>query len=202
MRRLLVPFVALFVAFAHAGGEPTPMRFRLRVPEEAARMARLSGKPAPSGRLALLPDGHFSLTADGATRKGTYRVDEGRLALVSEDGVELRGELKDGKATVEGLAFEREAPSDMAGTWTTRRNGFEEKGLRMELRKDGTFRFVMAGATSEGTWAVEEGRLVLVWTKIDGESVEPGAVKKAFPISDDGVSFRIDSYHYERASGG
>ncbi|RYG40124.1 hypothetical protein EON79_23135, partial [bacterium] len=57
---------------------------------------------------------------------------------------------------------------DCLGVWTVRRNGLEEKGSRMDLRKDGTFRFGMTGATSEGTWTVVDGNIELVWTKIDG----------------------------------
>ncbi len=201
MRRLLLPFVALLAVVAHAD-DSSPVRFRLHVPDEAVRVARLSGKPAPSGRLVLLAGGAFTLETDGATRKGTFKNLDGRLTLTAEDGTELRGELKDGKATLEGLAFDKEVPLDMAGMWTTRRNGYEEKGLRMELKKDGTFRFTMAGATSEGSWSAEGGKLNLVWTKIDGEAVEAGTVRKEFPIGEDGVFFRIDTYRYERATSG
>lgn len=201
MRRFSLVLLGLFAVVAARADEFAPARFRLRVPEEAARVARLSGKAAPSGRLALLAGGAFVLQADGAVRKGTYRVAEGRLTLLAEDGAELRGEIKGEKAVVEGLAFEKESPSELAGTWTVRRNGLEEKGLRMDLRADGKFRFSMAGATSEGNWSLVDGKLVLVWSKIDGEAVE-GLVRKEIPVSEDGVSFQVDTYRYERATGG
>lgn len=91
---------------------------------------------------------------------------------------------------------------DCLGSWTVRRNGAEERGQRMELRKDGTFRFAMAGATSEGTWSVVDGDIELVWTKIDGDVVEAGTVKKTIPVAEDGSAFQIDTYRYERATSG
>ena len=91
---------------------------------------------------------------------------------------------------------------DCLGTWTVRRNGLEEKGSRMELHKDGTFRFAMTGATSEGTWTVVDGDIELVWTKIDGDVVEAGTVHKTIPVAEDGSAFQIDTYRYERATSG
>ncbi len=90
---------------------------------------------------------------------------------------------------------------DCCGGWTVHRNGLEVKGQRMDLRKDGTFRFSMAGATSEGTWTLEEEGIVLVYTKIDGQPLEEGASgRKCIPIADDGSAFQIDTYRYERAT--
>ena len=200
MARLSFLLLGLLVVGAARADEPATGRFRLRVPEEALRVARLSGKATPSGRLSLLAGGAFVLQADGAVRKGTYRIVDGRLALIADDGRELRGELKGERATLEGLAFERETPNDLAGVWTVRRNGLEEKGLRMDLRADGRFRFSMAGATSEGTWSIADGKLALVWTRIDGEDVEPGSVHKEIPVAEDGASFQVDTYRYERAT--
>ena len=91
---------------------------------------------------------------------------------------------------------------DCLGTWTVRRNGLEEKGSRMEFRKDGTFRFAMTGATSEGAWTLVDGDIELVWTKIDGDVVEAGTVHKTIPVAEDGSAFQIDTYRYERATTG
>ena len=54
--------------------------------------------------------------------------------------------------------------------------------------------------TSEGTWSIKDGAIELVWTKVDGEDVEPGTMHKTLWVSDDGASFKIDTYVYERAS--
>lgn len=200
MRRFALLLAGLFVAgLAHAG-QPPVGKFRLRVPEEAARLAKLSGKATPSGRLVLLAEGRFDLTSDGAVRHGKYRLEDGKLFLTTDEGDELRGDTKGDHVTVEGLEFDREVAADLKGLWTVRRNGLEEKGLRMDLKADGKFRFSMAGATSEGTWSVVDGKLVLVWSKIDDETVEPGTVRKEIAVSDDGSFFKIDTYRYERAT--
>jgi hypothetical protein len=190
----------LVVGLAHAD-EPLTGKFRLRVPEEALRLAKVAGKAVPAGRLVLLAEGKFDLDTDGSVRHGRYRTDDGRLLLTIEDGAELRGERKGDKILVEGLEFERETPAELKGLWTVRQNGQEQKGLKMDLKGDGKFKFSMAGATSEGTWSVVEGKLVLVWTKIDGDEVEPGTVRKEVPVSEDRGWFKIDTYRYERASG-
>ena len=201
MRCLSLLVGSLLVAgLAHAD-EPLTGKFRLHVPDEALRLAKVTGKSAPSGRLVLLAEGKFDLDTEGSVRHGRYRSDDGKLVLSMEDGAELRGERKGDKVIVEGLEFEREAPIDLKGLWTVHRNGLEEKGLKMDLKGDGKFKFSMAGATSEGTWSVVDSKLLLVWTKIDGEDVEAGTVRKEVPLSEDGNSFKIDTYRYERASG-
>ncbi|RYG25330.1 hypothetical protein EON82_07565 [bacterium] len=188
----------LVVGFAHAD-EPLTGKFRLRVPEEAVRLSKVAGKSPPAGRLVLLAEGRFDLDTDGAIRHGRFRTDDGKLVLAMEDGAELRGERKGDKIVVEGLEFERETPVELKGLWTVRQNGQEQKGLKMDLKADGKFKFSMAGATSEGTWSVVDGKLLLVWSKIDGEDVEPGTVRKEIPLSEDGGWFKIDTYRYERA---
>ena len=89
---------------------------------------------------------------------------------------------------------------DVFGAWTVRRNGLEDKGMRMELRRDGTFHFEMKGATSDGTWTLENGDVVLVWSKIDGDVVELNTIRKSIPVADDASAFQIDTYRYERAT--
>ena len=89
---------------------------------------------------------------------------------------------------------------DVFGAWTVRRNGLEDKGMRMELRRDGTFHFAMKGATSDGTWTLENGDVVLVWSKIDGDVVELDTIRKTIPFAEDGSAFQIDTYRYERAT--
>lgn len=201
MRRLPLILLGLLALGVARADELATGRFRLRVPEEAIRVARLTGKVAPSGRLSLNAGGVFVLQADGATRHGRYKAQGSHLSLIADDGAELAGEIKGERVTVEGLAFERETPLDLSGAWTVHRKGVEERGLRMELRADGKFRFSMAGATSEGTWSVADGKLLLVWSKIDGELVEPGCVvRKEISIVEDGGAFQIDTYRYERAS--
>ncbi|RYG25329.1 hypothetical protein EON82_07560 [bacterium] len=284
MNRLLVSFAGLLaVSLAHADGSELG-RYRLRVPSDAARVARLAGKEEPYGRLDLREGGRFTLITETAYRRGRYVVDGDRLILIPEKGEELRGDLRDGHVSLEGLDFdytdrqpftvERRFPTDassgrldrreaelrrdrdrredrsertrpiepqieealppvvtppvtippvaippveraparakvdlpklesseVVGVWTVRRDGYEEKGQRMELKKDGSFRFAMAGATSEGRWRTEGRTIVLVWTRIDGEKVEDDSVRKEIPVADDASAFQIDTFRYERAS--
>ena len=120
--------------------------------------------------------------------------------LTADGGDQFRGVLKDGLVTLEGLDFERVVPMNPIGDWTVRRNGLEDKGMRMEFKKDGTFRFTMTGASSEGKWTMVDGEIVLVWTKVDGEAVEADTMKKSLPCDEDGASFGIDTFRYERAT--
>lgn len=200
MPRFPLFFVGLLAVGLARADEPLTGQYRLRIPEDALRVAKLTGKTAPFGRLALREGGLFALETESATRKGRFRLDKEQIVLTTEDGSELKGEVRGGKVTVEGLDFERAEIGSLVGLWTVRRNGLEEKGLRMELKKDGKFRFSMAGASSEGTWCMVDGKISLSWTKIDDEAVEPGSVRKEVKVSDDGISFQIDTYRYERAS--
>ena len=178
-------------------------RYRLKVPTEITRFNKVFGRPSPSGRLALLTGGVFDLQTEGAARHGRFQCVEGKLTLKADDGTMLSGERKTDGVIVEGYAFEPEPQAailDMTGTWTVHSNGVEDKGCRMDLKKDGRFRFVMAGATSEGTWRIEDGKMLIVWTRVDGAPVEPGTMKKALPLGEAGDWFQIDSYRYERSS--
>lgn len=301
-RFVLSFFGVLAFSLVHANGSLVA-RYRLRVSEDTQRLARLSGKEAPYGRLDLREGGRFVLMTDDSYRRGRYVVEKDRLVLLPETGREIRGDVKADVVTVEGLNFERvesalevdprlasdpargrrfptdastgrgaavlpaaspvEVPvilaapddkpapqsgsfgspfpkpvavavpdltspavmpaatipvvaapapvaparrrfvaADLEGTWTVWREGREEKGQRMQLKKDGKFRFEMKGATSEGAWTVEEGQIVLTYTKVDGEPIEEGASgRKEIRIADDGSAFQIDTYRYERASG-
>jgi hypothetical protein len=259
VNRVLISLASLFaVTISHAHA-PVVGRYRLLLPESAARVAKISGKDAPYGRLELREGGRFALITEDVLRRGRFVVDGNRLILVPDSGKELRGDLRNDHIVLEGLEFEPDAvrrfPTDastgrllgpppaelyspqredrvqisepitvnvriveplamtptivaarhlemreVSGTWTVHRNGLEEKGLRMDLRTDGTFRFTMTGATSEGTWSTRDGSVLLVWTKIDGEPVDDGTVHKEIAVSEDNQSFKIDTYRYERAS--
>lgn len=201
MRRLALLAVGLLaVSLAHAG-EPAVGRYRLHVSEDAARTALLTGKAAPKARLALRPDGTFDLQTEGTTRHGHYKADDATIVLTADNGDVFHGTVKDGQVTLEGLAFERIEPISPVGAWTVRRNGLEDRSMRLEFKKDGTFSFKMVGATSEGTWSLVNGSIQLVWTKIDGDDVEAGTVHKAIGMDDEGVSVQIDTFRYERATG-
>ena len=274
MRRALLLVVGLAAIAAAQAQTSVTGQYGLRVPEEAARVARLSGKRATFGRLALHVNDRFTLEIDDKVRHGRYRVDDDHLTLYAEDGETMGGILRDDRIDLGGLRFDRggayaearrfptdassgrlrrvdgvltvgdpgpneitplphviiekatppavfapapEVPvvppamrpaprvvafkaEDCYGAWTVRRNGIEDKGMRMELKRDGTFHFAMKGASSDGTWTLDNGDVVLVWTKIDGEVIEAGTVMKTLPVADDASAFQIDTYRYERAT--
>lgn len=281
MRRVLTSVLGLFAIVAAQAQTQASVtgQYQLRPSDDAANVARLSGRGNATGRLALHVTNRFTLEVGDSVRHGRYRMEDDHLTLYVDNGDVLGGVLRDGRIDLSGVQFERgsslpnvrrfptdvstgrlrridgvltagdpatvEAPvlrpvapvavpvplvppavfvpalvapvvppamkparvsllkaDDCCGAWTVRRNGLEDKGLRMELKRDGTFRFAMTGATSEGTWTVENGEVVLVWTKIDGDVVEPGTVRKSIPLADDASAFQIDTYRYERATGG
>ena len=278
MRRALLSVFALVsavAAFAHQGS--VTGQYQMRVPDDAARVARLAGKRATGGRLALHVNDRFTLEVNDTVRHGRYRVDDDHLTLYVEDGTTMGGLLRGELIQLEGLTFEhgstrttarrfptdassgrlrrvdgvltvgdpappvavpapiepptvRAAPpvavfapdpvaplvppdvavlparrmlrsEDCCGAWTVRAKGLENRTQRMELRPDGTFRFAMLGATSEGTWAVDGYDIVLTYTKVDGSPLEDGASgRKRIPFADDASAFQIDTYRYERAT--
>jgi hypothetical protein len=87
--------------------------------------------------------------------------------------------------------------TSLAGTWTLRRNGMEERTTRFTFNPDGTFRFVGMNAESRGRYLSDGGGIELIWTHIDGEPVTDGqTVRKRLPF--DGDCFYVDTYRYER----
>ncbi len=281
VRRVLLSLLAI-VSVASAqpvvrGPGSVTGHYQLRMPEDAVRVARLSGKRSTFGRLSLHVTNRFTLEVGDTVRHGRYRVDDDHLTLYVEDGTIIGGLLRGELINLEGLTFEHgsearsarrfptdastgrlrrvdgvlttgdpspvETPTeppasrtiplpppvavftpdpvvpvvppaarilparrvlkldDCAGVWTVRAKGVENRTQRMELKADGTFRFVMAGATSEGTWACEGDEIVLTYTKVDGLPLEEGASgKKRLPVADDNSAFQIDTYRYERAT--
>lgn len=84
----------------------------------------------------------------------------------------------------------------MVGTWTLRNGDKPRTDIRMVFRPNGTFAFVGPNWQSVGKFRVQEHKLSLEWTAVDGSKVAPGTVKKDFPMADDNSSFSIDTYTY------
>lgn len=84
----------------------------------------------------------------------------------------------------------------VAGTWTLRRNGNEDRSTRFTFNADGTFRFVGMNAQSRGRYECDGYGIELIWTEIDGEPVRGQTVRKRIPVDPDG--FYVDDYRYER----
>lgn len=87
-----------------------------------------------------------------------------------------------------------------AGTWfPVDAAGKFQKANRFVLTSTGGFKYVGPGWSSEGTYNVGETGLNLTWTKIDGQAVKPGTVKKTFPLAEDKKSFQLDRFKYTKS---
>lgn len=86
--------------------------------------------------------------------------------------------------------------TSVAGTWTLRRKGSEDRSTRFTFNEDGTFRFVGMNAQSRGRYVCDGDGVELIWTEIDGERVADQSVRKRLPFDADG--FFVDDYRYER----
>jgi hypothetical protein len=86
----------------------------------------------------------------------------------------------------------------MVGTWIVRDPQNARPTIRMVFRPNGTFDFLGAGFRSAGKFNVQEQKLQLEWTSVDGARVAAGTMRKDFPIADDDSSFTIDKYVYFR----
>ncbi len=88
----------------------------------------------------------------------------------------------------------------MVGTWTLRDGDKPRGDIRMVFRSNGTFAFVGPNWQSAGKFRVQEHKLSLEWSSVDGEKVAPGTMKKDFSMAEDDSSFTIDKYTYYKRS--
>lgn len=88
----------------------------------------------------------------------------------------------------------------MVGTWTLRDGDKPRTDIKMKFRSNGTFAFIGPNWQSAGTFTVQEHKLSLVWSSVDGQKVAAGAMHKDFPMADDDSSFTIDKYTYYKFS--
>lgn len=85
------------------------------------------------------------------------------------------------------------------GTWIAQRDGKQVATTKLLFSKAGLFRFSGSGWSSEGKFTFEplSKTLLLVWTKVDGAVVKPGAMKKRILLAENGT-FRIDQYLWSK----
>jgi hypothetical protein len=84
----------------------------------------------------------------------------------------------------------------MVGTWTLRNGEKPRTDIKMVFRPNGTFAFVGPNWQSAGKFRVQDHKLRLEWTSVDGAKVAPGVMKKDYPMAEDESSFTIDKYTY------
>jgi hypothetical protein len=168
------------------------------VSEEAKGLALLSGQPAPMGCLAI-SEGHKFVLDTNINQKvihrtGDYDIDGEDLTLNFGTDLHLKGKVRDdGLIELVGLKFvHKVATGSVVGIWKVK-----NVDARMEFCTDGTFKFKCTGAKSAGTYKFDGSAIVLTWTSIDGEAVDPDTMHKTLLVDDQGTFF-IDNYHYAK----
>jgi hypothetical protein len=157
---------------------------------------RQLGLAEPTGRLTLRSDSTFNLKSGELVRSGRFTVSSDTLALAFEDAVLSIGTIADRRVTLAGFTYERSTPVFGPGNWTLRRNGSEDASVRFSFDSSGRFVYAGMQVSSKGSWKIEDDAIVLVWSEIDGEPVEPGfTIRKRIPL---GFGFfQIDNYRFE-----
>lgn len=175
----------------------------LQVSEESRSLLKLRGDEPPTGRLRLLAGGACVLETKldrlNRQKRGKFEVHDNHLSFDFGDSIPLDAEVKDHTIQLSGLTFVR-LDFSPAGSWTVWRDGKEDRSIRLTFTKDGNFVFKCSGAKSSGRYEMLDDRIVLIYTKIDEDQVEPGTMKKEIRLGADGMSFDIDVYHYCKAS--
>lgn len=184
--------------------------WKVQLSQEVKDVARKLGAPEPQAQIVFNADNTFqySSATSGAKNdwKGTYQVRDHTVSLLCGNPnwptSGLNAELSDSKhLTVDGLGFVRLAAVSVVGTWTVRTDsGSENRSIKIVFKKDGSFVFSSPNATSSGSYRLDGGQIFLKWTEVDGAPVEFD-MHKTLPLADDGSSFRIDSFRYEKLSG-
>jgi hypothetical protein len=69
--------------------------------------------------------------------------------------------------------------------------------MKLIFTPQGTFKFAGSNYSSSGTYKVDGESIYLTWTKVDGEAVKPGGMKRTLSLSADD-KLAIDQYTYAR----
>jgi hypothetical protein len=164
------------------------------------------------------------------TTLGTYLIDGDRLTLTVENGdgagLPRRMKLDSVGLSAVGVRFVRErlfaemrppapllapppvhaAPvvrGEMEGVWTLRTLNGEMANQRFTFSSDGTFRHRGDSTSCAGKYTICEDGVVLVYTEVDGQPVDPAAapLRKKLPFVEGRGAFIVDDYRYARAGG-
>jgi hypothetical protein len=74
-------------------------------------------------------------------------------------------------------------------------NGKANPNMKLIFTPSGGFKFVGANYSSSGTYKVDGDSIKLVWTKVDGQAVKPGTMKRTINFNPDDT-FTIDRFTY------
>ena len=191
--------------------------YRLELSPDLKVAAQKLGVTEPYARIMLRPDGTFSYASNNAGNvsgtSGTYELSGHKLRLIANEifpaqGVKtLSGKAEDGAIELDGLRYVKAnanpSPSktpanfDIVGTWNVHNGAQVDKSITMVFKDNRTFEFSGMAVSSKGRYELEGDKLVLNWTEVDGEAVEPGSLHKVIYLRSEG--FFIDNYRYVRS---
>lgn len=199
--------LAVSVSAFATGPDNVAGSYRLELSSELRSTAQKLGMAEPYVRILLRPDGTFSYASNTngniAGASGTFEVNDRQVRLnasglfPSQNVKTLVANADRDGLTIDGLHFVKAGSVDIRGSWTVRSNGVEDKSIKMVFNNNGTFQFTCVGATSKGKFEIDNDRVTLVWTEVDGEAVASGSMRKTIYLREDG-SFNIDTFRYER----
>jgi hypothetical protein len=205
---LLLTLALAVGAFASSAPDWIVGSYRLDLSPDLKAAAQKLGVPEPYARIMLRPDGTFSYASNRGGSitgtSGTFEVADKTIRLVATDRFpaenvkSLNGKLEDGAIDIDGQHYVKAGANlDVVGTWNVRNGDRIDKSIKMVFNSNHTFEFAGMAATSKGRYEIEGDKLVLTWTEVDGEAVEPGTMHKTLQLRDDG-SFFIDTYRYTK----
>jgi hypothetical protein len=87
------------------------------------------------------------------------------------------------------------AARSVSGTWQVTADGKSDPNMKLVFTPQGAFRFVGSNYSSSGTYKVDGDTIRLNWTKVDGQAVKSGSMKKTLTVAPDNT-FKIDRYTY------
>jgi hypothetical protein len=129
-------------------------------------------------------------------RTTTFVVALASLAMMAAADQTHKHKSKSAKPTPLALSRPSESLGPMVGTWMMKDGEKPNRSIRMVFRPNGTFAFVGPNWQSTGKYKVQEHKLSLEWSSVDGEKVKPGVMHKDFAMGENDSSFTIDKYTY------
>jgi hypothetical protein len=175
--------------------------WRAQVPQEVSDLSKKMGIDAPQAQFVFRRDNTFQFNSRSAgankNSSGTYKIADHAIHLATTDsgwpgGIEADLN-QDHTLSFEGLKYVKLAAISMEGTWKLIGDG----STKIVFENDGRFHFVGSAATSRGKFKVDGNQVMLVWTEIDSEKVDEGAIHKSFTVDEDG-NLKIDTYRYQK----
>ena len=203
---LSLSVLAVAVADAsRASAEALYGTWNVKVTPEAREAAKKFGLLEPKVQLTFLPSGQFEYmnTVNGQVlrKKGKFDLRENLVNFAFDEPdvtLPVTATWNAIELKVNDLSFVKLPQYDLIGTWVYTNGRGTDPGIRIQFGKDGSFSFKCSNAVSKGKYQLEGRSLTLLWTEVDGEKIQLGAMKRTFQIDEDGSGFQIDRFRYVR----